>query len=354
MPIFQQLGLSLAGLHPGTSWGPLLCWASPCPSHKHLPTSASSTFPLTGVSTSTDQTVLGVTSEGPGTQPSRVRSTHVGPEPRPASCPQHRHAESPRGPHQPGCGNPSPQRRSVLRHRAHALPSIRRGVDERHRSRCRPLAGPAPQQHPEPRGQVRSPCSASGSKSRGRCTHSWPTETGLQVTKPGEQLAVCSSSAHARAGGGAVTKPCGSAPHGGRRCPGSRSGRRPSVWVRGGLGSPQSPRSGPRTADTPALSLCTHRLPHTETSSRPDPRPLFWSRIRTGGRAVGQGRPGAWVGLGVGVRTSLEPQDPWTRIHGAGSRPGAWELTLVTVSMEWPHTHDPGTCLQRSPPDRGR
>ena len=52
-------------------------------------------LPLTGVSTGSDQTVLGVTSEGPGTQPSRVRSTHIGPEPRPASCPQHRHAENP-------------------------------------------------------------------------------------------------------------------------------------------------------------------------------------------------------------------------------------------------------------------
>ncbi|KAI4573192.1 hypothetical protein MJG53_013030 [Ovis ammon polii x Ovis aries] len=42
-----------------------------------------------------DQTVLGVMSEGPGTQPSRVRSTHVGPELRPTSCPQHRHDENP-------------------------------------------------------------------------------------------------------------------------------------------------------------------------------------------------------------------------------------------------------------------
>ncbi|MXQ87437.1 hypothetical protein E5288_WYG000078 [Bos mutus] len=49
----------------------------------------------TRVSTGSDQTVLGVTSEGPGTQSSRVRSTHIGPEPRPASCPQHRHAENP-------------------------------------------------------------------------------------------------------------------------------------------------------------------------------------------------------------------------------------------------------------------
>lgn len=95
MPIFQQLACSLTRLHPRTSWGPLLHWASACPSQTYLPTSASSTFSLTGVSTGMDQTVLGVMSEGPGTQPSRVRSTHVGPELRPTSCPQHRHDENP-------------------------------------------------------------------------------------------------------------------------------------------------------------------------------------------------------------------------------------------------------------------
>lgn len=108
--------------------------------------------------------------------------------------------KTPRSPHQPRSGNPGPQRRSVLRYRGHALPPIRRDVDEGHGSRCRPLAGPAPLQHPEPWGEVRSPCSASGSKSRGRCPHSRPTETGLQVTTPGEQLAVCGSSAHTRGG----------------------------------------------------------------------------------------------------------------------------------------------------------
>ena len=163
----------------------------------------------------------------------------------------------------------------------------------------------APQQRPELRGQVRSPCSASGSKSRGRLR---PASRWQNLQRGWRSAAALPTRGLARA----VTKPCRSAPHGGRRCPASQSGRRPSVWARGGLGSPQSARSGPRAADTPAPSLCTHRLPHTETSSRPDPRPLFWPQIRTGGRAVGQGRPGAWVGLG-GVRTSLEPPDPWSR-----------------------------------------
>lgn len=146
--------------------------------------------------------------------------------------------KTPRSPHQPRCGNPGPQRRSVLRHRGHALPSIRRGMDKRYTSRCHPLAGPAPHQHPKPWAQVRSPCSASGSKSQGRCTHSRPTETSLQVTKPKEQPAVCSSSAHARGGADTVTEPCRSAPNGSRRHPASWSGRRPSVWARGRLGSP--------------------------------------------------------------------------------------------------------------------
>lgn len=48
VPIFQQLGCSLTRLHPRTSWGPPRHWASACPSQTHLPTSASSTFSLTG------------------------------------------------------------------------------------------------------------------------------------------------------------------------------------------------------------------------------------------------------------------------------------------------------------------
>ena len=172
---------------PWDPWGPFLCLASPCPSHTHLPTSASSTFPLIGVSTSMDWTVLGVTSGGPGAQPSHVRSTHVRPELRPASCPQHCHAESPGGPHQPGCGNPGPQRRSLLRHRAHALPPIRRGVDERHGS---PTAAPRAE------GTGPKPLLCFWEQVSG------PPETSLQVAEPAERLAVCSSSAHARAGTG--------------------------------------------------------------------------------------------------------------------------------------------------------
>lgn len=181
---------------------PFVPWLGlPRPSHTHLPTSASSTFPLTGVSTSTDWTVLGITSEGPGTQPSHVRSTHVRPELRPAPCLQHHHAESPGGPHQPGCGNPGPQRRSILRHRAHAPPSIRRGVDERHGSWCRPLATRPHSSAPSRGDRSEAPALLLGA-SLGAAAHSWPPETSLQVAEPGEQLAVCSSSAHARAGTG--------------------------------------------------------------------------------------------------------------------------------------------------------
>lgn len=238
MPIFQQLACSLTRLHRRTSWGPLLRWASPSPSQMYLPTSVSRTFPSQGSLLARTRLfwasrlrgqALSLPASGAPTL-AQSRGLH----------PAHSIAmlKTPRSPHQPRCGNPGPQRRSVLRHRGHALPTIRRGMDKRYMSRCHPLAGPAPHQHPKPWAQVRSPCSASGSKSQGRCTHSRPTETSLQVTKPKEQPAVCSSSAHARGGADTVTEPCRSAPNGGWRHPASWSGRRPSVWVRGRLGSP--------------------------------------------------------------------------------------------------------------------